>query len=1209
MRSRSSFKKAAALVLSGALTLGAVPLSPLVQEAHADTAAAQPSVVAYATADDLQDIPLVEGETGYTGDVTKVGRIRFGKDKKGKVMEWYVLGSDPGVTGDNIAVFAASDMIPSAMFNPNYALKDYGGNTDGIYETTTGEDRTGDKANIPDKKVWSNHYGASLIRENLQSYAEDYTYFTSAEQELMQATTVDTPDYKKNSDTDSFVYATNPKVYTTSDKLYLAWGDPRCEMSLPAGDEYAIGKKADTIYVGGGSGRSKNGIPVTLGDNFLGATERFWLRPAYASTNDYALVANDSVKYSYVHANFPVRPASNLKLSSVIFASAASAASSTAGAAGTIRTSAADKDAMMLRLDPALKADGTERAEADKVKIGGVSADAANGTITATKDAAAPGDVTLIVQGRNAGTDWYYTKTVTSTTGETVTLKDDIVPELTDAGVTLDGTTAEEKAVNIDLTKCKIWVETPAEPSVAAADRTIFYAVDTKATTHTHTYPATGDEDYWNGHDGEYHWQECTDDECPDKAGSITNKVAHSETNPYGKDDADDDHHWKVCPDCGEIIKDTVKEHSPSNWTPSDGESHTGTCKDCSYEVTGDHSFVHSSDKRYHWNECEDCEYEEPDSRQEHTFGEDGRCSDDDCNYDLNTGHDIREVDEAEPGCDKVGYVDHLECRLDGHETEIFIKNELGLKVFTDRDSITIEAKGHTAGDTYAKIDETYDAPVCKDCGETITDKKEKHDFDENGVCKKGGCSYDVIDSHDIRWVDQVDPKCDEAGYEGHWVCSLDGHEAEIIIENEQGQKVFTDLKSITIPAKGHTEGDTYVKIDDTYDAPACEDCGKPITDKKEKHEFDVNGICQHGDCSYDLTEGHNIHWVAQEDPECDEAGYKGHWECDKTGHSGEIFIENELGLKVFTDRDSITIEAKGHTAGDTYAKIDETYDAPVCKDCGETITDKKEKHDFDENGVCKKGGCSYDKNASDHTHTYDETIWKSDVAHHWHACTICGEKIDGSIESHVFSSGKCNICGRTRVYDDSSDDDDSSSYTSNASTAGSVAADADGSWSQDERGMRFEYADGSYAKGRLETNQDGTTTMYVAWIRTGGKRYAFDADGYAMQDWLYDASDDSWYYCDEDNGSQSGWLYTPVDNCWYYLDPNSGAMLTGWVTIDDKRYYFSEAHNGTYYQDSVTHKWIYANPNQYRPLGSMYVNTVTPDGILVGADGAYIPQ
>ena len=132
---------------------------------------------------------------------------------------------------------------------------------------------------------------------------------------------------------------------------------------------------------------------------------------------------------------------------------------------------------------------------------------------------------------------------------------------------------------------------------------------------------------------------------------------------------------------------------------------------------------------------------------------------------------------------------------------------------------------------------------------------------------------------------------------------------------------------------------------------------------------------------------------------------------------------------------------------------------------------------------------------------------------------------------------------------------------------------------------------------------------MYVGWVKIGGHWYAFDADGYMVKDWVYDAESGYWYYCDADNGLQKGWLYTAVDNCWYYLDPVNGKMHTAWSLIDGKYYYFSEMHNGTYYQDPSTGKWIYLNLAALRPLGSMYAATLTPDGCLVGADGAYIPQ
>ena len=47
--------------------------------------------------------------------------------------------------------------------------------------------------------------------------------------------------------------------------------------------------------------------------------------------------------------------------------------------------------------------------------------------------------------------------------------------------------------------------------------------------------------------------------------------------------------------------------------------------------------------------------------------------------------------------------------------------------------------------------------------------------------------------------------------------------------------------------------------------------------------------------------------------------------------------------------------------------------------------------------------------------------------------------------------------------------------------------------------------------------------------------------------------------------------------------------MLTGWQTIDGKMYYFNTVSDGT--------------------RGALYVNRQTPDGYLVGADGARIAQ
>lgn len=80
------------------------------------------------------------------------------------------------------------------------------------------------------------------------------------------------------------------------------------------------------------------------------------------------------------------------------------------------------------------------------------------------------------------------------------------------------------------------------------------------------------------------------------------------------------------------------------------------------------------------------------------------------------------------------------------------------------------------------------------------------------------------------------------------------------------------------------------------------------------------------------------------------------------------------------------------------------------------------------------------------------------------------------------------------------------------------------------------------------------------------------------------------WYHFDENGYCQGGW-FTDVDGARYYLhgahDGQFGAMYTGWQLIDGKYYYFETVEgNGQ---------------------GKLYVNTTTPDGYHVGADGQWI--
>ena len=206
-RLKHNFKKGMAFVLSLAMVAGLVPA----MSGGADTVQAasgsgtEPSVSAYATKEQLM--------TAFTpdsnGNATTIGKLVFGKNSSEDAQKWYILGKDSGVSGDNTIIFAASPIATRQKFNSGERDKTYN------YGAGTGY---GESAGSTD--VYANHYGASELRVALQRMLENEsgnaveTYFTTAEQGMMNATTVTTKDTKNSSVT-----------YTTTDKLYALAAD------------------------------------------------------------------------------------------------------------------------------------------------------------------------------------------------------------------------------------------------------------------------------------------------------------------------------------------------------------------------------------------------------------------------------------------------------------------------------------------------------------------------------------------------------------------------------------------------------------------------------------------------------------------------------------------------------------------------------------------------------------------------------------------------------------------------------------------------------------------------------------------------------------------------------------------------------------------------------------------------------------------------
>ena len=137
-----------------------------------------------------------------------------------------------------------------------------------------------------------------------------------------------------------------------------------------------------------------------------------------------------------------------------------------------------------------------------------------------------------------------------------------------------------------------------------------------------------------------------------------------------------------------------------------------------------------------------------------------------------------------------------------------------------------------------------------------------------------------------------------------------------------------------------------------------------------------------------------------------------------------------------------------------------------------------------------------------------------------------------------------------------------STNSNTNTTTQSGSNSNISGSWVQSGSRWWFKHSDGSYTSN--------------GWEKINGVWYRFDNSGWMQTGWVKDGS---WYYLDGSGAMKTGWL---KDNgSWYYLQ-DSGAMKTGWM--------------------KVSGKWYYAYSS-----GALAINTTTPDGYRVNANGEWV--
>lgn len=412
---KKKFKKGTAMLLAGTMMAGLVTVMP--QSAiRVKAAGTAPGVSAYATKEQLMDGTFAPDSSGTA---TNIGKLVFGKKSDGTTpQEWYILGADSGVTGgtDNTIIFATSPIATGQMFDSSTSNKTFQSSF-GVYAINPPELYVGNPT-----EVYANHYGASDLRVALQTMATNTSCFTTAEQGLMNATTVVTEDALNKSRVNTNV------PYITTDKLYALMAD-------------GYGSQYKTIKAG------SNNQTILAMNSYWSSGERFWLRSPNVADANYALLAlpGTYVVDYYVLSGYgdrAVRPASNLNLSSVLFASAASSPSSVVVASVTITSG----KAMALRLD------------GSSMNIGSVTYNTTTGDIKAVRGSTSQ-TVALVVQGNDGTRDWYYSKKIDAS--ETINAA--------------DIKSALNLSSDIDLSVCKIWMETTVDNvayAVQATERT-----------------------------------------------------------------------------------------------------------------------------------------------------------------------------------------------------------------------------------------------------------------------------------------------------------------------------------------------------------------------------------------------------------------------------------------------------------------------------------------------------------------------------------------------------------------------------------------------------------------------------------------------------------------------------------------------------------------------------------------------------------------
>ena len=596
------------------------------------------------------------------------------------------------------------------------------------------------------------------------------------------------------------------------------------------------------------------------------------------------------------------------------------------------------------------------------------------------------------------------------------------------------------------------------------------------------------------------HWHECTDPDCPDKAGSVQDKASH-----VYDDDGDYD-----CNVCGYIRSTELSHtHTFDGWK-YDAERHYHICsvKYCPYPEKMDsapHAYDDDQDAF-----CNVCAYGRFGTQHEHTYG--------DWTADGETGHYRVCTDENCPYADK-GRVTEAHS-YDGDAD--MLCNTCGY----DR-TVTPPAHEHTYGDWTAD-GETGHYRVCTDENCTSADKgrvTEAHSYDGDADMTCDTCGYDRTVTPPAHAHTYGDWTAD--GETGHYrVCTAEnctsadkGRVTEAHSYDDDADMICDTCgydRTVNPPAHAHTYGD-WTADGETGHYRVCTDENCTSADKgrvTEAHSYDDDADMLCDTCGYERTVTPPAHEHSYGDWTAD--GETGHYRvctaencpyADKGRVTEAHSYDGDADMTCDTcgyDR-SVTPPAHEHSYGDWSKDGTSHWHECTDDDCLEKAESIKDKaaHDYDDDADTICNTCGYERTVTPPAHEHSYGDWSKDGTSHWHECTDddCLEKAESIKDkaAHNYDDDAdtiCNTCGYERTVTPPGPTEFIVTFDGNGGTpsAGSMTSTDQKLPSLPNASRRGSYSfDGWYTKksGGTKITTDtvfsANTTVYAHWTYTDG--------------------------------------------------------------------------------------------------------------------------